>query len=171
VCPYSFLLVVLSCVPLRFSLGCPFLCALRFSLGCLFLCAPTDFSGLSARVCPYVFLWIVQPCVFLQPRENCRGTHERTTQRKPEGHTRKDNSEETVGAQKGEQSRENRKGTQERTTFLGIVYPCVSLQFFLGCPFLCALTISSGLFTLVCPYGFLWIVQPCVPLRFSMGNR
>jgi hypothetical protein len=27
VCPYGFLWVVLSCVPLRFSLDCPFLCA------------------------------------------------------------------------------------------------------------------------------------------------
>jgi hypothetical protein len=97
-CPYGFFLVVLSCVPLRFSRGCPF------------LCAHTVFPGLSTLVCSYSFLWIVRPCVPIrcslgglektvmgnkkaQPRENRRSTQERTTQRKPKGHTRKDNPE------------------------------------------------------------------------------
>jgi hypothetical protein len=53
-CPYGFLWVVLSCVPLRFSLGCPF------------LCAPSVFSGLSFLVCPYGFLWVVLSCVPLR---------------------------------------------------------------------------------------------------------
>jgi hypothetical protein len=42
-----------------------------------------------------------------QPRKNRTGTQERTTQRKPYGHTRKDNPEKTLGANKKGQSREN----------------------------------------------------------------
>jgi hypothetical protein len=51
---YGFLWVVPSCVPLRFSFGCPF------------LCAPSVFSGLSLLVCPNGFLWIVLSCVTLR---------------------------------------------------------------------------------------------------------
>jgi hypothetical protein len=122
-----------------------------------------------------------------QLRENRRGTQERTIQRKPWGHTRKDNPEKTVGAHKKGQSRENRRGTQERTTqrkptvfsglsafvcsygFLWIVRTFVPLRFCVGCPFLCAPTVFSGLSFLVCPYGSLWVVLSCVPPRFSLG--
>jgi hypothetical protein len=51
-----------------------------------------------------------------QPRENRMGTQERTTQRKPYGHTRKDNPEKTVGPHKKGEPRENRRVAQERTT-------------------------------------------------------
>jgi hypothetical protein len=43
-------------------------------------------------------------------------TQEKTTQRKPYGHTRVENQEKTVVAHMKGQSRENRMGTQERTT-------------------------------------------------------
>ena len=81
---FSFLWIVHSWLPLRFSLDCPFLIApsvfsglsildcpfcflwivhswlpLRFSLDCPFLIAPSVFSGLSILDCPFGFLWIV----------------------------------------------------------------------------------------------------------------
>jgi hypothetical protein len=156
------------CAP-TFSLDCPPLCASTFSLDCPPLCAPTVFSGLSFLVCPYSFLWIVRPCVPLRFFLVCPFL--RTTQRKPQGHTRVENPEKTVGAHKGGQSRENRRGTQERTTQknpLWIVHLCVPLQFSLEFRPLCAPTDFSGLSFLVSPYGFLWIVHPCVPLQFSL---
>jgi hypothetical protein len=111
------------CVPIRFSLGCPF------------FCAHTVFSGLSALVFPYGFIWVIRSFVPLntragnpektvgahkkgQPRENRRGTQGWTNQKKTLGHIRKDNPEKTVG-------------------------------------FLCAPMVFSGLSTLVCPYSFL----------------
>jgi hypothetical protein len=133
---------------------------LRFSLDCSSSCVPTVFSGLSVLVYPCGFLCVVLSCVPLQfsldcprvdnpekiarahkggqSRENCKGTQERTTQRKPQGYTRTDNPEKTVG------------------DFLWIVLPCVPSAVF------------SALSFLVCPYSFLWIVHPCVPLRFSL---
>jgi hypothetical protein len=87
VCPYSFLWIIRLCISVQFSLDCPP------------LCAPTVFSGLSTFVCPYGFLWIVRPCVPLQFSLDCPPL-------------RVDNTEKTVGAQKGGQSRESRKGTQ-----------------------------------------------------------
>jgi hypothetical protein len=113
-----------------------------------------------------------------QSRENCRGTQERTTQKKPYWHTRKENPEKTVGAHKC-----------APTVFSGfsalvclysclwIVHLCVNLRFSLDCPplcalrfsldcpFLCAPTVFSGLSALVCPYGFSWIVLSCVEKR------
>jgi hypothetical protein len=59
VCPYRFLWVVCPCVPVRFSLDCPF------------LCAPTVFSGL---------LTLVNKDG--QSRENSTATQGQTTQRK-----------------------------------------------------------------------------------------
>jgi hypothetical protein len=92
---------------------------------------------------------------------------------------RKDNPEKTVGAHKKGQSRRNRRGTQGYS-FLWIVCPCVPLQLSLDCPPLCDPTVFSGLFTLVCPYGFsglsflvcpysfFWVVLSHVPQRFSL---
>jgi hypothetical protein len=135
VCPYSFLWIFHLCVPLRFSLDCPS------------LCAPTVFPGLSTFVCPYGFLWTFRTRVDNpeknvrvhkkgQPRENRKGSQGWTIQGKPKGSTRVDNPEKT--------------------------------GFFLGCPFLCAPTVFSGLSTLVCPYCFIWFFHLCVPLRFSL---
>jgi hypothetical protein len=130
---YGFFWVVLSCVPLLFSLDCPP------------FCASTVFSALSTLVGPCGFLWV-------QSRENRRGTQERTTQKKPQGHTRTDNPEKTVG--------EHKKGKPRGPCgFLWVVLSYVPLQFSVDFPPLRAATVFSGLSTFVCLYGFLWIVR------------
>jgi hypothetical protein len=118
-------------------------------------CAPAVFSGLSFFMCPYSFLWIFRPCMPLRFSLDCSPLCVPT----------KDNPEKTAGTHKRGKSRENRRGTQGWTIQRK---PWRSLLFSLDCPFLCALTVFSGLSTFVCPYGFHWIFHSCVPLRFSL---
>jgi hypothetical protein len=78
--------------------------------------ARTVFSGLSALVCPYGFLWIVHPSVPLRFA-----------------------------------------GLSFLVCHYGFVWvglSCVPIRFSLRCPFLCALTVFSGLSALVRPYVF-----------------
>jgi hypothetical protein len=151
VCPYGFLWVVLSCVPQRFSVGCPI------------LCAPMVFSWLSFLVCPNGFLGIVRLCMLL---------------RKPEAHTRKDNKEKTVGAHKKGQFRENRRPSGFLWDVLSCVFVRFSLgcsilcapTVFSGLSALVCPFVLSRLSLLVCPYGFLWVQRRTIP-RKPFGHK
>ena len=58
-CPFSFLWIVHSLLPLQFSLDCPF------------FIAPSVFSGLFILYCPFSFLWIVHSLLPLQFSLDC----------------------------------------------------------------------------------------------------